>query len=201
MQSLQQFKNSCNNMKLYNNCNRKNCKYAHSPDQLIITKCKYGDDCKKIRIRKNRIGLWKVLNFESQCNFIHPSESNVNFFLRIGWNLNKDYIQAEIKRLSIVEKVSEEKVSEEKVSEEKVSEEKVSEEKVSEEKVSEEKVSEEKVSEEKVSEEKVSEETKKKCKKLKKKCKAIVKRTGKVCNNNVKDIEYDYCGKHKKWRK
>jgi hypothetical protein len=105
-------------MKLYNNCNRKNCKYAHSPDQLIITKCKYGDDCTKIRIRKKRIGLWKVLNFESQCNFIHPSESNVNFFLRIGWNLNKDYIQAEIKRLSIIEKVCEEKVCEEKVCEE-----------------------------------------------------------------------------------
>lgn len=35
-----------------------------------------------------------------------------------------------------------------------------------------------------------------------KRCKAIIKKTGKVCNNKIKkaDINYDYCGKHKKWR-
>ena len=75
--------NTCTKFcKHYTNCTFKNCNFAHSPEQLVVNPCGYGNECCHIFIPKNG----KVLNnFKSHkvCKFIHPNEDKVQYMNRV----------------------------------------------------------------------------------------------------------------------
>jgi hypothetical protein len=72
-----------NNIKYINNCNRPNCHFAHTKDELNCAECVFGETC-KFKDSKTR-----------PCTFLHPSETLSCFKKRTGLDLpgKQFYIQ------------------------------------------------------------------------------------------------------------
>lgn len=58
----------------------KYCRYAHSPDELLVQDCKFGKNCKAIHYA----GVYCRNNKGKPCMRRHPDESLEHFFLRTG---------------------------------------------------------------------------------------------------------------------
>ena len=56
------------------NCSKHNCNYAHSPEELQVIKCLFGDKC-IYQHSKNKM-----------CIFIHPNEDKESYCQRISNN-------------------------------------------------------------------------------------------------------------------
>jgi hypothetical protein len=64
------------------NCSHgKNCKFAHSQDELELRQCGFGKRCKMI-IFNPSTSLYEN-NENSHCNFLHPNETKNNFVERL----------------------------------------------------------------------------------------------------------------------
>lgn len=59
------------------------CNAAHFKTDLVIKKCGFGDRCNKIKITKIG-GVKNVTLSGPSCMFIHPSETEEQYFLRLG---------------------------------------------------------------------------------------------------------------------
>jgi len=58
------------------------CRFAHSLDQLRIAVCGFGDECR--RVSWNTSGVCRNKSKTMKCDFKHPSETEGNFYSRIG---------------------------------------------------------------------------------------------------------------------
>lgn len=76
---------------LGNNCTRgSNCRFAHSEDELSISECVFGDECRFIYKDGN-----KIINISKTkiCNHKHPGEDKDSFYKRIGGSVNNTPIR------------------------------------------------------------------------------------------------------------
>jgi len=58
----------CRHQLFFGNCKNENCTFAHSFAEIVITKCKNGNDC--------------CFFSDHKCDFIHPCETMESFYLR-----------------------------------------------------------------------------------------------------------------------
>jgi hypothetical protein len=70
----------CNSIKQHMHCYNKNCTFAHKRDEMNVQNCSYGSKCNKISYINN-IATNSTVNI---CEFIHPIETHLSFFERIG---------------------------------------------------------------------------------------------------------------------
>lgn len=90
---------SCKNILKLGKCDFKNCKFAHTREEVDVKLCILGDTCPKIRILPKMTGLWKVVSLEEVCICKHPSETMENFYVRIGWPAKRE-ISTDINELT-----------------------------------------------------------------------------------------------------
>ena len=75
-----------------------NCKYAHSSNELCISKCNMNEKCKKV-MKTSKIaddGEWKnQKNIETPCFYLHPYETNENYCKRLNIKLPKTTLKTQ----------------------------------------------------------------------------------------------------------
>lgn len=78
----------CNSIEIGQNCPYKDrCRFAHDINELVITECLFGNDCRYV-YKQN----YKWFNKEGKkvCFHRHPTELNSDYYIRIGAKKQKD---------------------------------------------------------------------------------------------------------------
>ena len=72
----------CKSVKLKSICHHGDkCKFAHSIEQLCISNCVFGENCRFV-IKRDGIFINKIKT--KICNHIHPEETQENYYNRIN---------------------------------------------------------------------------------------------------------------------
>ena len=64
------------------------CRYAHTTDQLNVVPCGFGARCRLVCCSKDK--YFNTRNVSRMCQYIHPEETKVDYFHRVGIKIKKE---------------------------------------------------------------------------------------------------------------
>ncbi len=79
----------------------KNCRFAHSIDEIELVDCYFGHSCNRVSITTN--GVYKNMRNCNKCTYKHPDESINNYCTRIGLKIPAAKVEVKTATTSKVE--------------------------------------------------------------------------------------------------
>jgi hypothetical protein len=84
LETVLKFTKLCRSVRLGKKCFHKECRFAHSIDQLTSKDCRFGADCRFVKLDADGSYKNKVSSSGKTCDCVHPNENQHSFAIRMG---------------------------------------------------------------------------------------------------------------------